>query len=188
VGQGVLRGLEGCRGVAEVHERGRAQPAHDALPDVVQRAGRDAVELGQHLAAVVLDVEYQGPPQAGQGHGLVASRGLQLEDPDGQGGEALGRLRPPRDLSELDQASELAGEVASGPKLGGGVLQSWCRTLGVGLDGHHRSQQACARSGAHVGREPGEPLRQHVAGHGRVRGAEGLDNGLAELVPRLGVD
>src|SRR4029453_15297091 len=95
----------------------------EAQPRLAQRPGRDAVELGQHAAAVVGYVVQHRPAQAGERYGLLAALGLQLEGPRRHDGEAVRPVGPPGHLPELYEARQLAGGLVDGAEGGRALLE-----------------------------------------------------------------
>jgi hypothetical protein len=177
--------VERALGVAQVHQRDRPEPRDRSPPRVVEGAGRDAVELGQHARAVVLDVDDDGPCQAGERGGLGTAAGLEREQPLGHGHQALDVLGPPGEHPELHQAGQLTLVVARLPERGRRSLQAGTGGLGVGVAGGDGGQELAARVGADRRGEAPQPVGQDVVGHRRVDGAEGVDDRRGQLAVSL---
>jgi hypothetical protein len=175
-------------GVAEVHQRRRSEPRDHALPDVVERTRRHPVERGEDPAAVVHQVDDQGAAEAGERDRLRATFTLELEHPADEPHQPVGVFGPPRQLAELHEAGQLAGQVTRLAEAPRDVVEAVSCTTGVGLDRDHGGEQPAGGLVPDLRREPCEPVGEHVRGDRRMGGTERLDGRRGHRVPRSGID
>ena len=123
-----------------------------------------------------------------QGHRFLAPLGLQLKGPESQAGQPLRFLGPPGDTALLDQARQLARGVARSPETRGACGKPVPSTLGVGLGQDQRGQQLPATGGPSRARQAGVQHGRGFLGHRRVGRTQCGDNGMAQVVPRLGLE